>query len=109
MTTAHNDSAFWPAPHTAEHEFNCYNKSVKDQKDNASYFIEFSADACQKDGNVPPFDDSGHNCAFKTNVETPYVFAFIKLYGQMNGDKNSMCYKIVNDSDNILKDSRIEK
>ena len=38
---------------------------------------------------------SGHNCAFKTGVETPWVLTFAKLYGQQGGDEKSNCWNMI--------------
>merc|ERR1712183_886236 len=51
LTTATNDGAFWPAPHTAQHELGCFHKSTDDTTSkNGALFAQFSSDACADDG-----------------------------------------------------------
>jgi len=45
-------------------------------------YAQFSASACDEDGAHPPWADSGHDCAFKTGVESPWVLTAMKLYAQ---------------------------
>ena len=48
FTTATNDSAFWPKPLTAKHEEGCFNGSI--DEGSTAIFAQFSADACNDDG-----------------------------------------------------------
>lgn len=84
MTTASNDSAFLPAPHTADSENGCYDKSLAKVTDKTllqSAFVRFDKAVCTEDHKHDPFGDSGHDCAFKHEVETPWVLTALKLYG----------------------------
>ena len=93
FTTATNDAAFWPAPHTAEHELGCFNGAQLNGT-NASAFIQFSAAACAEDKKRAPFPDGGHNCPFKNGTsapETPWVLTALKLYAQQDGRADSAC------------------
>jgi len=95
FTTATNDGAFWPAPLTAKHELGCFNGALPENGTHPATFVQFSAAACPKTGEVPPFDDSGHDCPFKSGVETPWVLTAMKLYAQQGGDMNSNCAKMM--------------
>merc|ERR1719182_492318 len=46
FTTATNDGAFWPAPHTAEHELGCFRQSTKGLS-KGTLFAQFSSAVCQ--------------------------------------------------------------
>ena len=113
FTTATNDGAFWPAPHTAEHELGCFHGATKDLPAGSrpATFVQFSTTACDKDGARSPFDDSGHNCAFKNDVETPWVLTAAKLYAQQGGNKQSACYDMLYGAtaDSIAKDKHVEQ
>ena len=102
FTTATNDAAFWPKPMTAKHELGCFEGATKMlnvskfQRSNASAtFVEFGTNVCLNDGGRAPFDDSGHDCVFKTGVETPWVLTFMKFYAMFDGDKASKCYDMI--------------
>ena len=122
FTTSTNDGAFWPAPHTAEHELGCFAKSAlgpltnstSDPAAHRSTFVQFSEDACQEDGNRLPFDDKGHDCPFKNGVETPWVTTAIKLYAQQGGmgssrGQQSRCAAMLygSDSDSLSRDRNV--
>ncbi|GMH47667.1 hypothetical protein TL16_g00117 [Triparma laevis f. inornata] len=104
FTTATNDGAFWPAPHTAEHEYGCFKKSVGDIENknevnikNAA-FIQFNAQVCEQDGEREPVvKDGGHNCPMKRigggYPEFSAVLTAAKLYGHLDGDQDSQCYE----------------
>lgn len=63
FTTATNDGAFWPAPHTAEHERGCFEGGVSTNSSSPpTIFAQFNAQACNRDHSVEPFDASGHDC-----------------------------------------------
>lgn len=113
FTTATNDGAFWPAPHTAEHELGCFHGATKELPagHHPATFVQFSAAACNNDGAREPFDDSGHDCAFKNDVETPWVLTAAKLYAQQGGRKDSACHAMLygSDQDSIAKDKHVEK
>jgi len=106
FTTATNDGAFWPAPQTAVHEKGCWNKGVN----GTSIFVQFSEDACNEDHIRDPFPDSGHNCPFKSGVETPWVTTWLKLYLQQDGSETSQCFKMVwgSDKTSLKNDPHIE-
>lgn len=91
FTTATNDGAFWPAPHTAEHELGCF----KGGFNGSAAFVQFSQAACTEDHKHSPFTDSGHNCPFKADVETPWVTRMLKLYLQQGGSPQSKCYDAI--------------
>ena len=93
-TTATNDAAFWPAPHTAEHELGCFEKSTKSNNTHVATFVQFSADAC-KDEPYGQWNAGGHNCPFKKNVEAPWVLVAAKLYTYQKGDMGSSCAKFL--------------
>mmetsp|Transcript_28009 Transcript_28009/g.55121 ORF Transcript_28009/g.55121 Transcript_28009/m.55121 type:complete len:342 (+) Transcript_28009:60-1085(+) len=97
FTTATNDGAFWPAPQTATHEWGCFNKTMAMMKStpNPSIFAQFSKAACLNDNKRLPFDDSGHNCPFKNNVETPWVTTAIKLYAHLGGSTHTKCSQML--------------
>lgn len=78
LTTATNDSAFWPAPYTAKFEYGCWKGGIN----GVSAFLEFGSDICSDDGTSKPWNNSGHNCPMKINAETPWFLTAIKLYGQ---------------------------
>ena len=62
FTTATNDGAFWPAPHTAEHELGCFNKARAGEQSipprsfsklsGPVAFVQVAAKACAEDGKV---------------------------------------------------------
>ena len=109
FTTATNDGAFWPAPLTAKHELGCFNGAVKNGT-NPATFIQFSADACNEDGAAAPFTDSGHNCPFKTNVETPWVLAMMKAYAHFDGSMETKCAKMIfgNTTNSVAQSKHVE-
>jgi len=99
LTTATNDGAFWPAPYTAEHEYGCYNQSL-DSATKGTIFAQWSADVCQDDGTGGRFgrkwSTGGHDCPMRVHsVETPWVLAAAKLYGQLGGDSSSSCHAML--------------
>lgn len=94
FTTATNDGAFWPAPYTAQHELGCFRSGTVNDT-NPAYFIQFSADACNKDNSHPPFDSSGHDCPFKSGIEFPWTLTAMKLYAQQGGSKTSNCMNLM--------------
>ena len=94
LTTATNDSAFWPKPQTAAHEKGCYTESMDDKS--TGIFAQFSADACNDDGDRKPnWSDDGHNCPLKRKdggrPENIWVLTAAKLYTHMNGAEDSKC------------------
>jgi len=89
LTTATNDGAFWPAPHTAEHEHGCFQGA---KVHGPAAFVQFSENACAETGKSKPWTDGGHDCPFKPNIETPWVLRALKLYAQLNGDVQSQCF-----------------
>lgn len=113
FTTATNDGAFWPAPHTAEHELGCFNGA--ELNGTTSAFIQFTADACKEDGNRKPFPDGGHNCPSKRSEqggpETPWVLTAAKLYAHMDGSASSACAARLwgSGAGSIAKDAAVEK
>jgi len=111
FTTATNDGAFWPAPHTAEHELGCYGKAVPMNGTKPGIFVQFSADACAEDGLFKPFTDGGHDCPFKNSVESPWVLTAIKLYAHHDANPKSMCAQMLygNGPDSMTKDKHVEK
>jgi dienelactone hydrolase len=113
LTTATNDGAFWPAPHTAEHEYGCYNQSVGGSSKGTA-FVQFSQAACEDDGTGGRYDrhwsTGGHDCPMKqVSVETRWVLTAAKLYAQLGGDSSSHCHKMLwgMDSDSIVKDTAV--
>ena len=42
-----------------------------------------------------PFDDSGHNCPFKTGVETPWVLTFMKYHAMHEGNASTQCFQMI--------------
>jgi len=111
FTTATNDGAFWPAPHTAEHELGCFNGGVPENGTHPTTFVQFSATACNEDGAFPPWTDEGHDCPFKTGIETPWVLTAIKLYAQQGGSAQSQCAKMLygTGDDSLVHDPHVEK
>jgi len=117
FTTATNDGAFWPAPHTAEHEWGCYEKTIDGLSEDAKKhaFLQFSEAACTEDNDRKPFPDGGHNCPMKKldggAPESPWVLTAIKLYTHMDGSEDSMCYKMMfgNETSSIVNSKDIEK
>jgi hypothetical protein len=100
FTTATNDGAFWPKPMTAEHEYGCFDKATAalENQSNVSVsatFVEFGSSVCMNDGGRNPFDDSGHNCPFKTGVETPWVLTFMKYYAMHGGNLSTQCFQMI--------------
>ena len=93
FTTATNDGAFWPAPHTAEHELGCFRGAGLNGTTAA--FVQFDAAACAEDHARQPFPDEGHNCPFKSAPETPWVLTALKLYAQQGGDPDSKCAELL--------------
>lgn len=112
MTTATNDNAFLPAPTTALHETQCYNATIAlatvDTK--TSIFVEYSDKACQNDHARDPFDDSGHNCAFKTTTETPWMTTAIKYYAHLGANPASKCHEMLfgQNSTSFLNDANVQ-
>ena len=92
FTTATNDGAFWPAPYTASHELGCFSGGAVNAAPHPASFVQFSEKACAEDGAHKPFTDAGHNCPFKTDIETPWVLAALKLYAHLDGQKDSACW-----------------
>lgn len=113
LTTATNDAAFWPAPHTAEHELGCYEKSTTSEAYTA--FVQFSADACADDGTGGRYDrkwsTGGHDCPMrKVSPETQWVLVAAKLYAQLGGSSSSECYALLWGEDSVMKkDAAVEK
>lgn len=100
LTTATNDGAFWPAPHTAEHERGCFKKATDAQSSVGTIFVQFSEKVCQDDGTGGRYDrkwsNGGHDCPMKPgSPETPWVLTAAKLYAQMGGKVDSECYKML--------------
>jgi len=96
LTTATNDGAFWPAPHTAEHELGCFQKSTKGPS-KGTLFTQFSSAVCQDDGKGGRFDrkwsDGGHDCPMgEESPETEWVLTAAKLYAQLDASTTSSCY-----------------
>lgn len=107
-TTATNDAAFWPAPHTAEHELGCFEKSTTiNETHHPATFIQFSATAC-KDEPYGPWNAGGHNCPFKKNVEAPWVVVAAKLYTYEKGDQSSACAALLYGG-GLEKDTNVER
>ena len=111
LTTATNDSAFWPKPQTAAHEKGCYTESMDDKS--TGIFAQFSADACNDDGDRKPnWSDDGHNCPLKRKdggrPENIWVLTAAKLYTHMNGAEDSKCFDMIwgntDDSLQVSKD-----
>mmetsp|Transcript_84300 Transcript_84300/g.161171 ORF Transcript_84300/g.161171 Transcript_84300/m.161171 type:complete len:340 (-) Transcript_84300:211-1230(-) len=97
LMTATNDAAFWPAPHTAEHEAGCYEKS---RSEAYTAFVQFSADACADDGTGGRYDrkwsTGGHDCPMrKVSPETQWVLVAAKLYAQLGGNSSSYCHSML--------------
>ena len=93
MTTATNDGAFLPAPHTAPHEHGCYEKGAN----GTAAFVQFSEAACADDGAREPLvDDGGHDCPMKIGApESPWVLVALKLYLLLDGDAASTCHELL--------------
>merc|ERR1719353_62242 len=110
FTTATNDGAFWPAPHTAEHELGCFQGGVPQNGTHPTTFVQYSATACNEDGAFPPWTDSGHDCPFKTGVEAPWVLTAAKLYAQHEGNMDTNCAKMLYGSgdDSLSNDKHVE-
>jgi len=99
LTTATNDGAFWPAPHTAEHELGCFQKSTTTKVGHTA-FAQFSAAACADDGTGGRYDrkwsTGGHDCPMrKVSPETEWVLVASKLYAQLGGVATSQCYSML--------------
>jgi hypothetical protein len=105
FTTATNDGAFWPAPYTAKHELGCYLKAFGEDDDGEwdgedSVFVQFNEEVCGEDGEREPIvKDGGHNCPMKYmeggKPEMTLLLKAAKLYGHMEGDKESKCYGLI--------------
>ena len=98
LTTATNDGAFRPAPHTAEKELDCWQGGVAEN--GTAVFAQFSADACAEDNDrEPDWTDGGHDCPLKLRdggaPEMPWVLAAAKLYAQLDGDAGSACHAMI--------------
>ena len=119
-----NDGASWPAPHTAEHELGCFGKSglgpltnsTSDPGAHRSTFVQFSEDACQEDGTRLQFNDKGHDCPFKSGVETQWVTTAIKLCAQQGGmgssrGQQSLCAAMLHGSDagSLSRDENVDQ
>jgi len=111
FTTATNDGAFWPAPLTAKHELGCWGGGVSQNGTHPAIFVQFSAAACDEDGAHPPWTDSGHDCPFKTAVESPWVITAMKLYAQQGGRMDSNCATMLygNGKGSLKTDKHVEK
>jgi len=120
LTTATNDGAFWPAPHTAEHELGCFHESTdasdKSAKAASTAFAQFSATVCADDGTGGRYDrkwsNGGHDCPMLPHSpETTWVLVAAKLYAQLAGDPASTCHKMLwgNQSSSLQKDPAVEK
>lgn len=120
LTSATNDGAFWPAPHTAEHELGCFHQSTdasdKDPKAARTAFAQFNADVCADDGTGGRYDrkwsNGGHDCPMLPHSpETTWVLVAAKLYAQLDGDATSNCHKMLwgNQSSSLQKDPAVEK
>lgn len=117
LTTATNDGAFWPAPHTAEHELGCFHKATDDSASKASTaFAQFNATACADDGKGGRYDrkwsNGGHDCPMKEHsVETVWVLVAAKLYAQLDGDASSQCHAMLwgSQPNSLQKDPAVEK
>jgi pimeloyl-ACP methyl ester carboxylesterase len=93
MSTATNDGAFLPAPHTAPHEHGCYEKGAN----GTAAFVQFSEAGCTDDGAREPLvDDGGHDCPMKIGApESPWVLVALKLYLLLDGDTSSTCHELL--------------
>lgn len=117
LTTATNDAAFWPQPHTAEHELGCFHKATDGSASKSSTaFAQFNATACAEDGQGGRYDrkwpNAGHDCPMKKDsVETVWVLVASKLYTQLGGDPSSNCHAMLwgKGGDSIQKDPSVEK
>jgi len=110
FTTATNDGAFWPAPHTAEHEIGCVRKAqLNGSAAHGAAVVQFSGDACSEDGVHSPWTDSGHDCPFKTAPEAPWILTALKLYAQQEGRADSACAAMLwgGASDSLMRDSSV--
>lgn len=108
LTTATNDCAFFPAPETAAHDLEQFNKS------NATVpaaFLQFSNASCQDTNKSRPWDDKGHQCSFKPNVEAPWILRGLKTFLHFNGDVHSQCGRMLFGSgpDAPAQDPHIDK
>eukprot|EP00933_Yihiella_yeosuensis_P033730 TRINITY_DN2737_c0_g3_i1.p1 TRINITY_DN2737_c0_g3~~TRINITY_DN2737_c0_g3_i1.p1 ORF type:complete len:345 (+),score=55.79 TRINITY_DN2737_c0_g3_i1:96-1130(+) len=112
FTTASNDGAFLPAPLTAEHEQGCFKKAFAKNSSRVPHpaiFVEFSKSACLRT-NRTKYDDSGHDCPFKAEVETPWVVTMMKLYAHQGGRKDSKCANMLfgrEDAFALAKDAHV--
>ena len=97
FTTATNDGAFWPSPHTAPHEYGCWQKSMSEGS--VSAFMQFSTAECTEDHARDPYPDGGHNCPMKTpnggEPEMPWILVALKLYAQHGGSMDTKCYSLL--------------
>jgi len=117
FTTATNDNAFWPAPATAKHELGCFNEALGGHEDDVmlAAFLQFSTKACAQDGAHAPFDDGGHDCSFKTGVETPWMLTAMKWHAQQNAAPTSNCARMLfgnhsrPDNSSMSLDNHVEK
>ena len=81
------------------------------QSDHPATFVQFSAAACNEDGAHPPWTDSGHDCPFKSGVESPWILTAAKLYAQQAGRLDSHCAQMLYGTaeDSLQHDPQIEK
>merc|ERR1712107_624770 len=116
LTTATNDTAFWPAPHTAQHELGCFQKSTDNGAVSSTIAVQFSAAACEDDGTGGRYDrkwsTGGHDCPMRLrSVETGWVLIAAKLYAQLGGDATSECHQMLwgEKAGSLRKDPDVEK
>lgn len=88
ITTSTNDEAFFPAPKTAAGVIEAFNNA---NLTGPAAALQFSAAACPETNKSMPWTESGHDCSFKPNVETPWVLRGLKLYAQLDGAASSRC------------------
>lgn len=96
FTTATNDGAFWPAPHTAEHELGCFKGGANKLGAKPAAFVQFSTAACLDDGTSGgAWSNGGHDCSMKSSPEAPWVLTAMKLYAQQDGNLESQCAQML--------------
>jgi len=102
FSTASNDGAFQPEPWTAKWEYGCYSGAwwEKKQRQFPSAFVQYSNKSCHVPGapKLPKLIDGliGHGCPCLPNSpETPWVLRHLKLYGQLQGKKDSKCFEML--------------
>merc|ERR1719326_911406 len=94
VVSARNDAAFWPAPHTAEHEEGCFEKGLPADANpgHGAAFAVFSEASCAEDHKREPFPDGGHNCIMKTDSpEAPWVRVALQLYLAGSAERPADC------------------